>query len=79
MPFDGWFTVSGIGLVAPMMKLAPKTILCYIKTLVKNGWLEERSTSKFRCSKTKQWKLRQDKITADLVSKGYRANGAFLS
>ena len=57
-----------------MLGLSPSNMRKHIKSLVDNGWIQERSNPNHKWDKTIQYRIDVTKIQNDLIEIGYSAN-----
>ena len=71
-PSNGWIYKTAEELSEEtMVKMAPSTVLRYVKQLVEKGWLDERHNPNHRWDRTKQYRVNLLKIHEDLTEIGY--------
>lgn len=71
-PSNGWIYKTAEELSEEtMVKMAPSTVLRYVKQLVEKGWLDERHNPNYKWDRTKQYRVNLLKIHEDLMKIGY--------
>ena len=58
-----------------MLGMSPQTVRRIIKSLVENGWLQERCNPEFKWDKTLQYRINFHKLIDDLKEIGYHLDG----
>ena len=72
---NGWIYKKADELSAEtMLGLSPSNMRKHIKSLVDNGWIQERSNPKHKWDKTIQYRVDVTKIQNDLIEIGYSAD-----
>jgi hypothetical protein len=73
---NGWIYKSAKELLSEvMMSISEKTARRHLITLVKHGWLQERSNPEYKWDKTKQYRYNLLKVAKDLQALSYSLEG----